>query len=234
VTSASGARAFWSLKLAVAFSSLPPASTFPPLQQPASGGAERVLRRYVEQAKDLAISEVLNATDLGFTVNVGDGGNETTVESNFSTRERVRGLTAGFRQLYSPEEPASFQKAMNTMQLAVRGEKSANGVVQLAALGEWGTATGELRGKWLDALAQARFLPPGIPAAVPTQSPEEVISVFLYGDHLHWDRKAKQRAEWAKDPVLDAYYQLHFLGAVAGLGWLYVGFAELVERANGW
>jgi len=197
------------------------------------GDHDRVLRRYVQQANDLAASEVLNAGDVGMKINLGEGGTVESVEGNFSTPERVRGLTAGFRQLYSPNEPASFQKAIDTMQLAVRAQSSADESSQLAALAEWGAAARALRGNWLDALAQARIAP-DLRTAVPKESPEEVISVFFYGEHLHWDRKADRRAEWAEDPLFDAYYQLHFLGAVAGLGWLYVEFAELIVTANGW
>jgi hypothetical protein len=100
--------------------------------------------------------------------------------------------------------------------------------VRLTVLAEWGRAGGALRGKWIDTLLHEQHLG-GIPAAVPNQSPEEVLSAFFYGDHLHWDRAAERRASWAEDPVFDVYYQFHFLGAVAALRWHYVEFGALVE-----
>jgi hypothetical protein len=112
------------MKRALAFPGLPPPPAFPPLDQPVSGDDERLLRRYVHVAHDLATSTVLNQQDLGFSVNFGDGMELTGVESRFPTAELVRGLTAGFRQLYAAGEKASFQRAMGVMQSGSEPEGS--------------------------------------------------------------------------------------------------------------
>ncbi len=64
-------------------------------------------------------------------------------------------------------------------------------------------------------------------------APEQVLSAYFYGEHIHWDQGSQVEA-WAKDPLDDARHRLLFLQAIGQLSSLYIGFAALVVTATPW
>ncbi len=131
--------------------SLPEPSSFAPLRDAVEPEDERVLRRYVTHARELAGSHVLNTRDVGYTVSFTP--TKASVESKLPSSELVRGLALGFRQLYSPDEKASFAAAMRVLQKAIRGERADTMQAQISQLAQWGRTAGKLRSDWLEALA---------------------------------------------------------------------------------
>jgi hypothetical protein len=106
---------------------------------------EHVLQRYVETARLLAKSTVVNGSDgvdVNFTRGKGDRWHES-VEASFSAPDAIAGFSAYFRQLYAPEETASFQKAMKMMIREVRKPDTP----QKQELQRWGRAAKMLRSR---------------------------------------------------------------------------------------
>jgi hypothetical protein len=214
---------------------LPSPSSFPALQDAIGSDGDRVLRRYVDQARELSHSAVLNAEDVGYSVSFTQ--TEASVETKLPSSELVRGLALTFRQLYSPEEKASFSAAMRVLQQAVRAQQADSMQAQTDQLAQWSSAAGKLRSDWLEALVFEQgktdgVLPGVLRAPVPQQNPEQVLSVFFYGDYIHWDTGSQQVEEWARDHLEDARYRFFFLTAVARLAAVYIPFAALVAGAQ--
>lgn len=106
---------------------------------------------------------------------------------------------------------------------------------QRAMLDGWTAAQGTLRGRWLRELALERGRELGMPAPprYPTASfsPEQVLSAYFYGEHIHWDRGRQQLDAWREDPLADAEHGLLFVRALAQLSAVYLGFSALVVSA---
>lgn len=79
-----------------------------------------------------------------------------SVETKLPSAEMVRGLAVGFRQMYAPEEPASFSRAMSILQQVARNPATDATDAQVGQLATWGAAPGKLRSKWLTALVYER------------------------------------------------------------------------------
>jgi len=64
------------------------------------------------------------------------------------------------------------------------------------------------------------------------EKPEQVISTYFYGEHLHWDKdKAPLIVERGQDPFNDGRFKLFFLQAASGLAHFYIGYSLLVRAA---
>jgi hypothetical protein len=61
--------------------------------------------------------------------------------------------------------------------------------------------------------------------------PEQSISHYFYGDHIHWGDSAAVVEQNRESAFTDAWERLAFLNATAGLAHLYVGFAVVAEAA---
>ncbi len=61
--------------------------------------------------------------------------------------------------------------------------------------------------------------------------PQELLSLFQYGDLIHWDRHAGALSALAGDDLLYKYATMHFLEVVIQLSHFYLGYSLLVARA---
>ena len=198
---------------------------------------EQVLRRYVETARLLAKSTVVNGSDgvdVNFTRGEGDRWHER-VEASFSSPDAIAGFSAYFRQLYAPKEKASFDKAMTMMTRGVRKPDTR----QSQELQQWGRAAKVLRSRPILQLLLEKLAATGEwPAldesdrrAFASENPERIISEYLYGEHLHWGRHAQTLETRKSSEFQDAWMRIAFLEAAKALSHLYFGFAVLVETA---
>lgn len=64
-------------------------------------------------------------------------------------------------------------------------------------------------------------------------SPTQLISMFAYGSLIHWWDKREQLSRQQADEFGGPTDQLRFLEAIAGLAYLYMGFAVIVARCIG-
>jgi hypothetical protein len=210
---------------------VPSPEEFGPLVGAPSENDMRVLRRYVAEASELSRSLVLRDQTIGYRVSLM----AQTVETTMPSAELLRGLAVGFRQTHSAEENASFASVMRILQTALRGQRGPETDGQLAQLASWGTAVRKLRAHWLSALVSARANEEGITGSlyppVPEQTPEQVLSAYFYGDHIHWDRHAAEVESRSEEPLEDARYRYFFLIAILQLTAVYIPFSAVVVAA---
>ena len=64
-------------------------------------------------------------------------------------------------------------------------------------------------------------------------SPQNLISVFQYGDLIHWGDKKAEIIGPDKDPFAHAWQRMAFLEAMLGLSHLYMGFSLVIGAALG-
>jgi hypothetical protein len=214
---------------------LPDPGAFPRLSEAVPPGALTVLRRYTHAAAELAESAFL-AHPTGVTVNVLGEGLEEQIERSFPPRENVRGFSVLFRQFYSDEEAASFKKVQSM--LGRFNQQTADSSVddRRDYLRSWGRAAGRLRGYSLKLLVAKRLeelgkIGPGPHANEHLPGPEMLISIYNYGEDIHWGEKRQQVAAWNESPFDSAWTRMACFEAMNGLAHLYLGFAQLVDAA---
>src|ERR1700753_830259 len=94
---------FWWKMMEFVFA-LPGPETFPPFASPPKTKEREILDRFVQCAEELAESSLLSADD-SLTVHVPDNeGEDERVETNFTSKELVRGFIVLFRQVNSTEK----------------------------------------------------------------------------------------------------------------------------------
>jgi hypothetical protein len=64
-------------------------------------------------------------------------------------------------------------------------------------------------------------------------SPTTLLSLYDYGDLLHWDRGREVLAGWDRDEFRAGERRFAFLAAACALAHLHIGFAVLVATATG-
>lgn len=231
---------------------LPDMRGFPALEDLADDEI-RILRQYVRQADRLVGSSALQK-GTRYTVSIdfldealpegsraeqaGGRPAEVSVETDWPADDALAGLAVQFRHLYA-DERASFARAMGVLQQALRRNGHNDGTSpELAMLAAYGHAVGKLRQEWLRQLAhekgQERGLIPRFikrASSVPDDGPEAVLSIYFYGEHIHWGDRADEVAEIAENPLRDAQYRMAFLEAISALAVVYADFAELIKRA---
>jgi hypothetical protein len=156
------------------------------------------------------------------------------VEASFSAPDAIAGFAALFRQLYSVEEPASFQKAMTIMRLVAESDAA-----QTEELLRWGRAAKQLRTRPMRQLLLERLemtgewpkLDESDRQAFATENPERIISEYFYGEHLHWGKHAQTLETRKQSDFVDAWMRMAFLDTATVLSHLYLGFAVLVMAA---
>src|SRR5690606_16458838 len=141
-----------------------------------------------------------------------------------------------FRQFYSPAEHASFTMIYNiAYQMAIK-QDDANRDRRTSELKAWRKAQARLRGLDLKTLVQLKMRDEGLYPDVPGASvegengpgSEYIISLFNYGEYIHWGDRRSELEALGRSPLEDAFSRMKFLSCVGGLSHLYLGFAVLV------
>ena len=212
-------------------------TAFPPFELAPTEDFLRTCRRYVETANDLAASSALNHP-MTLEVRMDRINSKEEVLFNPPPPDATAGFAALLRHFYSSNEKASFQTVVKLLRAHSVQEASTRRGEQLAQLDAWKRVEGVTRQRSIQNQAIQRLIGEGrapndgdletYPDVAP---PEQIISEYFYGDHLHWDSKAAVVDERGESPFLDAWYRHGFFTAAAGLAHIYVGFASLVQQA---
>jgi hypothetical protein len=212
---------------------LPDPRAFPPFPHAPSAVEKSVLRRYCRAAQDLSESAFLRHP-ISLSVSLGDG-IEASVNKEFPPSENVRGFSVLFRQFYSNDEAASFQSVQRLLRGMVRAQSDDDGGAREAYLRSWGRAVAKLRAHQLKVLVGRRLQRDGLwgPGELPgeNESPQTLISVFSYGEDIHWGSQREALAAFDSDPFTGAWQRMNFFDSVAGLAHVFLGFSLLVESA---
>jgi len=212
---------------------LPDPRAFPSVAGVWSSDDLTVLRRFCSAAEDLAESTLL-AKPQGMTMRISKGG-LPEIDRSFVSAEITRGFAVLFRQFYSHEERASFLKVHNVISKAnakLADERQERRRDQLVS---WRRAHAALLNKTLkvqvgERLRRLQLWPGPIPGE-DGPSPAQLISIFNYGELIHWGRHSEAYEALGADDFNEAWHRLSFLESVAALSHLYLGFSLLVRKA---
>ncbi len=192
-----------------------------------------VLDRYCSAAAELAESTFLGYPTM-MTIRPG-ASIEDEVERAYPPMENIRGFSVLLRQFHSKDELASFPKMRALLGRLDAEAEDAHSTARREQLGAWGRAVGQARMHQVKALVRRRlerdrgWTLPKLPDE--NQSPEQLLSLYNYGEDIHWGRKRETLAALGVDPLEAAMMRMHFFEAATGLAHLYLGFAVLVEAA---
>jgi hypothetical protein len=215
---------------------LPDPAAFPALPMPPVGQDLEALERYIAAAEEMAESSLLRGEDSA-TVHVADDGSGIDhIDTTFTSNEIARGFTTLFRQ-FDADEAASFNQVQRILRQASESAGDEYQAERLARLTAWGRARSTLRGENLKVRVGQKLREQGrMPSGIPGEggmSPVTLISVYQYGDLIHWTDKRSVIEAAAADPFQHAWQRLAFLEAVTGLAHLYIGFSLAVRAAVG-
>jgi hypothetical protein len=228
---------FWWKQLHYVFGLSDP-RRFPPLPDELSPDERVTVERYVHIAAELAGSGLLNALREGFNVRMPEGpyGPEE-VRPDFSRIDLQVGFAGLLRQCDSTKERASFHGVRGILMRKADTVHDDAKEMRLAYLKAWRDAAKTLRLKSLNQLIRDKLVADeGLQAFAYNEehSPEYLLSLYSYGDLIHWDSdKSVVVAEFERDPYIESDRRLAYLDAASGLAHLYIGFAELARTAVG-
>jgi hypothetical protein len=208
---------------------------FPPLPEPLDEDSRARLERFVEAAKELAESAVLNGSQRVTIDFSRETGVEQVTTEAFASKELMRGFSALFRQFDGEGEEASFLLVSGRLYRAAATSSDENRERRLSELTAWRKARGRLHGRDLKGLVAEKLSREGRFGGDPLEKPAPafLFSAYNYGDYLHWGEKRALIEDWRKEPFVDATRQMDFLEAASGLAHLYLGFGVLVRAALG-
>ncbi|WP_371480695.1 hypothetical protein [Kitasatospora sp. NBC_00315] len=195
----------------------------------------RILRRYVHTCQELSESTVLSHSS-GVSINMNDG--VEAVVADFPVKEAIRGTTVLFRQMASAQEPASYSQVRKIIGQIAHQHHDEHRDQRLELQRLWNRAHGQLNSRLLTAMADRRALElmgahPNLPVPGEDVKPQEVLSLFQYGDLIHWDRHAEAFQEVANDDFQHKWETLNFLSVMTQLSHFYLGYSLLVARSVG-
>ena len=226
---------YWWQLLEVVFALPDPSdfSTLDSIDQPDS----RTLNRFVSTCRDLAESTVLSnrgTTTIRFTTT-----GVTAEAVDPPSREALRGTGVTLRQFFSNDEKASFLIVRNLLGKLIAKDGGIHHAKRREIQKAWSRAHGQLRGGSLLALAdhigatRSGFCLPEGEADRDHVRPEQVLSMFYYGDHIHWSGESKALEAYKSDAVIGAMADVWLLETINQLGHFYLGYGKIVESALG-
>ena len=209
--------------------------SFPPLPLDLSPADRATVERFVHVAGELAASGLINAVREGFNVRMPDGPNgEEEITAEFSRTDVQGGFAALLRQCDSSEERASFARVRSILFRACDAATDKMRDARLDQLETWRRAVGRLHSKSLNQLLREKLVRDEGMAAFAYQeedSPQRLLSIYNYGDLLHWGDHSSVLQALEVDAYLEHDRRLAYLDAACGLAHLYIGFAELARAA---
>jgi hypothetical protein len=226
---------FWWKQLDYVFG-LPNPRSFPPLPALATEELD-IVRRYVRVAAELAESGVLNALREGFNVQWPSGptGPEE-IEKRFSRKDLQVGFAGLLRQCDSSKEPAHYERVRGILWVAANAAQDDKHDERIKQLRAWSHATKELHKKSLNQLLRDKLVQEeglSVFEYDEEHSPAQLLSIYNYGELLHWDKNRDIIAEFERDEYVESDRRLAYLEAAGALGHLYSGFGELARHGIG-
>lgn len=221
-------------RMAFAFG-LPDPAQFPVLPVDLSDRDAESVDRYIQVCQELAGYSLINSTG-GLSINVVEGQvEEFTVDG--PPKEALRGFAVLFRQLHSDDdEPASYKVAKAILEKASHKAADDYVVERIDQSKKWNSARGKLLQYTLSDIARTKlFTVQGAPSDYSDlnrqHSPATLISMFNYGEYIHWGRRRQDHRSAFENPIYGALLEFQFHESLIGLSHFYLGFAKVLESA---
>lgn len=213
---------------------LPDPTMFPTLSG-FSTQERTTIKRFVDACEELAGSTLLSHGG-GYTLTYEDGVERTA--RNDPPREALRGSVVLFRQIAAKDEKASFHVVSNIIGKRTQEVDDLNREARKSYLKGWRRAHGRLLSDSLENLADAVAIGRmgGDPARmhVPMSLPPmALLSLFQYGDLIHWGLKREEHAALVTSDFQFARHFYDFVAVVTQLSHVYLGFSQLARAALG-
>ena len=215
---------------------LPDPSKFPRLDN-FSESENLVLDRFIQTCEELSEATILSH-DTSMSVSMKNGDSEPSIVANFPKKEAIRGAAVLFRQLHSAEESASYGKVRNIISSHSQQLADQHRDQRKEWQARWGRAAGKLNGHLLTAMADRKVLNqmgghPDTPVVGEDVSPTTLISIFQYGDLIHWGKRVGAHKEiMSQDSILAQRDTMNYLESVIQLSHYYLGYSLLVQAAR--
>jgi hypothetical protein len=213
---------------------LPDPNLFPALKLPLKDADRNAIARYVESCQELATYSLL-ASDRHQRLSKAEG-KPVSLDYTMPPKEILRGYAILFRQLHSKQDEASYEVVKNILAFSLKREDDAVRSLGLDYIRQWSRARAKLLQFSLMEIVQMKVLQaerPGsdVPPPENTHTPSELISMFQYGEYIHWGNKREEHAAILQFPVYAKLLELKFHEIQIGLSHFYFGFAKLAEAA---
>lgn len=213
---------------------LPDPHQFPPLP-PFVDEQRVILQRFLDTCEELA-GAILLSHRGGLTVEVREGIETTTLDE--PSNEAIRGGLVLFRQITSDNEPASYGAVRKIIGRAIHETRDEQYDARDEWQRRWNRARAELLGGLLTSMADRKVVNEigghaSVPVAAETVRPMELLSLFQYGDLIHWGKGRGELRELMKDDLIYKWQRFHFLEVVIQLSHFYLGYSVIVQRALG-
>lgn len=211
---------------------LPDPNLFPALKLPLRQEDRETIARYVDSCKELATYSLLGS-ERRYKLSQAEGQESVSMEYVMPPKEILRGYAILFRQLHSKDE-ASYEVVKGILASSVRQEDDAVSSVGLDYIRQWSRARAKLLQYTLTELVQMKKLQAeGSRVSPPDNShtPSELISLFQYGEYIHWGNKREEHAAIVRFPVFAKLLEFKFHDVQIGLSHFYLGFSKLAESA---
>jgi hypothetical protein len=211
--------------------------TFPPLPVDLTSKDRATVERFVHVASELAGSALINSVREGFNVRMPDGpSGEEEIEAELSRADVQGGFAALLRQCDAPEERASFTRVRNILYIACDAATDEYRDRRVRRLEAWRRAINRLHAKSLNQLLRDKLVRTEGMAAFDYReehSPQQLRSIYNYGDLLHWGDRSAELQAFARDRYVELDRRLAYLDGAAGLAHGYIGFGEVARSAIG-
>jgi len=170
------------------------------------------------------------------TVRPSDTGETETIIAARPSKEAIRGTTVLFRQLASAEEPVSYDNVRKLIGRRIHELAEARQEERKEYQRRWNRAHRQLNARSLVAMADRKALQemgghPSLPVPGEDDKPQELLSLFQYGDLIHWGRHAGALKTLTGDDLSYNYAVMSFLQAMIQLSHFYLGYSLLIRRA---
>lgn len=211
---------------------LPDPNAFPPLGG-FSNDEQAAILRYVDTCRELAESTVLSHTG-GLQLNVAEG--KRALIADEPPRESIRGTVVLFRQIASDSEPASYSTVRKIIGRRISENRDGDWEQRDEMQRRWNRARATLMGGMLTSLAgrkviQERGGHPSLPVPGEDVRPTEILSLFQYGDLIHWDKHRDAMSALQSDDFWMKFRTFQFLQVLIQLSHFYIGYSLLARRA---
>lgn len=211
---------------------LPDPYKFPPLPLKLNSDELEVIRRYVSACEELATYSLLHHKG-GLTVSWTEG-QGTRLEIDNPPKEALRGFAVLFRQMHS-DDPASFKATKDILAKASRSAHDSHSQLRMDYIKQWSRARAKLQFTLHDlvqsTMLESRGAAPELVEIKRADSPVQLISLFNYGEYIHWGNKRAEHESLFQDSIVGALSEYRFHSSLIGLSHFYLGFAKLLDAA---
>lgn len=212
---------------------LPDPATFPAFPAEPQPEDRVTLDRFVSSCRELAGYTMMSAHDtVEMFPNARSGSGH---RATFSSSEVIRGASVLFRQLYA-EDSGSYRAVVQIVSKTHRTTRDQFTDQRADWLGVWRPVHGKLLQQRIEAIVARKSLRAegaheSIPVPFEHESPTELLSVFFYGDLIHWGNSRPKHDSLIKNPLMQDLRKLRFLEAMVGLAHYYLGISAMLTTA---